>query len=189
MNKKFALAVVLPVCLSAAAIIAGLSVYSDFPNEFYCGCIEPLESKATTRERLKPCTSLEQNIDWDHSVNIAHKPSEDVDGWEVFGPADPDIPARLSVVLKRDRGEAVWYPRLSGEGSSIELLADDDPGLRLIERIRGHAVWTPIGAQHVLNLHCLKQEFLKEKDIPSRLVFQMSGRWTQIWAKQGAVLF
>jgi len=189
MNKNFALERVLPVCLSATAIIVGLSIYSDFPSAFYCGCIEPLESKAPLREKLLPCTSVEQHIEWEHSSNITHAPSSEVDGWEIFSPADPQIPARLTVMVVRDRSEAVWYPRLNGPDSSIELLADDDPGLRLMERIRGRNEWTPIGAQHVLYLPCLKYDYLKAKNVPTRLVFQLSGRWTQIWARQGDILF
>jgi hypothetical protein len=175
--------------LTFLLVAVGVSTYNNFFLDVYCGCIAPLESRAVLRTKLLACSTVEQYVDWENSFNITVSPSSEVTGWEVVSPKDPQVPAQLSVVVVRDRNEAVWYPRLSGVGSFIDLVADDDPGHRLMERVRGETAWSPIGAQHIVNLNCLKYGHIKDRDISTKLIIKLNGRWTQLWFRQGAILF
>lgn len=175
----------MPACLSVIAIAAGLRVYPDFLVSVRCACIEPLKAPELSTGKLLPCSNLNQRIDWANSSNIARNPGND-DGWETLSPADPQLPAMLSVVVVRDRDEAVWFPRLSGKESSISLLSDER---RQIDHIGGAEGWTPIGAKRTLFLRCLHYGHAGNADVPERVLIRLIGKWTQIWSKQGMVFF
>jgi len=174
-----------PFLLCLAAVAAGLSLYPDFFRSVRCGCLEPLKSAPLSKGQLLPCSNIPQSIDWARTTNVTLAKG-DVEGWDVLTPTDPEQPAVLSVKLDRDRDEAIWFPRMSGEECAITVLTD---GNRPVDRLRGAASWTPIGARRRLNLRCLRYGDVEHDDVGELIRIQMYGKWAQVWSKQGMVFF
>ncbi|WP_243311732.1 hypothetical protein [Fundidesulfovibrio agrisoli] len=175
----------LPMLLCVAAVAAGLSLYPDFFLTVRCSCVEPFKSAPLAKGQLLGCSNITQTISWERSSNVTLAKG-DVEGWDVLTPTDPNLPAVLAVEVSRDRDQAVWFPRMSGEECAITVLTE---GNRPVDRLRGTAQWSPIGARRWLNLRCLRYGDVDHDDVVELIRIQMYGRWAQVWSKQGKVFF
>jgi len=111
------------------------------------------------------------------------KEASDYPGWAVLSPKDGQT-AVLTVDLGKAGPDAVYYPRVSGLDGSVTVYAVDKGGRRReLATLKGlPGVWTPISAQYLVGLSSLA-------DGETRLQVELTGRFAQLWAKNGQVFF
>jgi len=171
------------------AVAAGVAVSPDLPETVVCDCLAPLVESAPMRERWRTCSDVSQAVLPESSVNVVSRPSE-VEGWDCYVPADPEKPAWLAVRLRKDRDSVVFFPRLSGRGDSISVLAEDTARQRrTIFRLTGKSPgWTPVSAQYALDLRCVRYG-RSAAEFETVVLLRLSGKSTQIWHKNGVIFF
>lgn len=110
------------------------------------------------------------------------KATEEVPGWTVLTPADPQKPATLRIKVSPDAGGAVFFPRVEGLGSSVgaRLSGSGEESLELFKLQGLPDRWTPIGARYVLPV---------PQGRDTEVEITLSGPWAQLWTRGGAVAF
>lgn len=172
-----------------AALAAGLSVSPDLVETVVCDCLSPLAEPVPVRERWRACSDVFQVVLPESSVNVVSRPSE-VEGWDCYGPADPQKPGWLAVRLRKDRDAVIFFPRLAGRENSISVLTEDTAQQRrAIFRLAGKsAAWTPVSAQYALDLRCVRYG-RASTEFETVVLLRLSGSSTQIWHKNGVIFF
>ena len=158
-------------------------------NLIICDCIAPLLPVAPLREKFRTCSDIEQAVDATASSNVVSTPS-DVPGWECFSPADPTRPAWLTVRLRKDRDQIVFYPRLGGPANAIDITAMDTAtqGRNIFHFTARAPGWTPISSQYSVDLRCVRHGYSRA-DFDVLLRIKLTGKATQIWHKGGLIFF
>ncbi|MBI4804909.1 MAG: hypothetical protein HY795_06710 [Desulfovibrio sp.] len=185
MNRKLANGIL--VLSIAVSVSAGLSVYPDVFNSVHCNCIKPFQQDKELRQKFLSCSNVDQTILYDRSRNVKSEPAE-VEGWEIISPLDPELPGMLVVAVRKDRDTMFFYPRLSGSDSRITVFSINDPGRSKLLTMQGGEKWSPISAQYALDLRCVEHGYVKE-EFSAYILIELKGRWTQVWHKNGKMLF
>jgi hypothetical protein len=169
------------------SIAVGLSAYTNFVNSVMCNCIEPFQPVKELRQKFLQCSNVDHVILYDRSQNVKSEPSE-VEGWDVISPVSPEFPGTLVVAVRKDRDMVFFYPRLSGIDSSIKVFSKNDPGRSKLFIIQGREQWSSISAQYGIDLRCVQYGYLDE-EFTAYILIELKGKWTQIWHKNGKMLF
>ncbi len=134
-----------------------------------------------THEKFITQSAFEQSLA--KGENAADEPAE-IPGWRIYRPADPGQPARILLTLTGPEEEAIFFPRLEGEGAFIAVSALKDGESSPVFRLAGApGAWTPISAQYPVNLACYRENGRVNLEIT------LSGRWTQLWHKDNRIFF
>lgn len=175
--------------LTGLALTAGLiglmalvAAYPSFPQCVWCNMVVPFMDSGTGQTYLLDCSNVRQEVL--SRENIVAEPA-DVPGWTVLRPVDPGRPAVLTVKLKKDREQVIFYPRMSGPEAFVEVWEEGQP--TRLACVSGRAAWSPIGEQRLVRLLCAQNGWRNDYDVTLRLV--CSGRWAQIWIKDGRIFF
>ncbi|GFK95163.1 hypothetical protein NNJEOMEG_03021 [Fundidesulfovibrio magnetotacticus] len=80
--------------------------------------------------------------------------------------------------------EMSFYPRVSGEDSSVELLLEQGGTPRRAALLQGkQGVWTPIGARWSASVAC------HDPGAPVVAHVRLTGPWAQLWARETSAFF
>lgn len=127
-------------------------------------------------------SSVKHTAAFDAAVNVDDAPSQEAPGWRVLSPREADKPATLSMEVAPG-GRMVFYPRLSGSDASIQVFELTQDGTRRpVFMMAGvDNDWTPISGQYLLSL--------PEGGGTRKLEVELRGRFSQLWHKDGKILF
>lgn len=157
-------------------------------HRVYCSVILPLINWPPSVSGFFSCSNVVQAVKTDYSRNMDVGPEEGQPGFQVYRPRDGAQPAVFRMTVKRDRQFMFFFPRLQGDDSRIEVYEVADEFKRKLITVRGDKLWSPIGRRYELNLGCVEHG-LNSEAYDVVLEFVLVGRWTQIWAKDLAILF
>lgn len=176
-----------PLVANGLLFAAVLGFYYDVPalspavNAAYCACVDEIVPAVYEHEKLKAASSLRQTLEY--GANAMEAPSE-IAGWSVYRPQNPEEPAVMRVSMERSKGEAIFFPRVSGADASVSVAEIRPEGRAKVFEFKGSPKgWTPIGAQYRLPLRCLGEN--------GRILLEITlrGRWSQLWNKDSTIFF
>lgn len=168
--------------LGLAALAAIGAAYPSLPQCAYCQLVVPFQGSATGLTHLLACSNVRQAV---VGLENAVEDQADAPGWRILHPQDPDRPAEVLVKLKKDRDRVLFYPRMSGGDSFVEVW--EAGSARRLAAITGQASWNPVGEQHTMTLTCVEHGHTQDFDVTLRFV--LMGRWAQLWMKDGNIVF
>lgn len=168
--------------LGLAALTAIGAAYPNLPQCAYCQLAAPFLGSATGLTDLLRCSNARQAV---VGLDNAVEDQADVPGWRILRPQDPGRPAEVLVKLKKDRDRVLFFPRMSGADSSVEVW--EAGSARRLAAVAGKAAWNPVGEQHAVLLTCVERGYAQDFDVTLRFV--LTGRWAQLWMKDGDILF
>lgn len=116
----------------------------------------------------------------DELDNIVQLVSQELPGWTVFEPADPDRPARVRVRVNKC-GDISVYPRVMGLDDGVQIIETGSRRQLLFLAGLGKE-WTPLGMRYELPLGVLPEEGHLDLEIT------LTGKG-QLWSRSGAVVF
>jgi len=146
------------------------------------------QGQCLNRVNLFRCSNARQTLERDKFYNVKEHASE-VDGWKFFTPDDPNDKAYVFVTIKKDRPQAIFYPRVNNDNNFISVHTyKEQPKCRLfLLEAKGDA-WTDIGLQYAFDLSCDMTDVMKS-DVDMPLVIVLNGPSAQLWFKDDSVLF
>jgi len=108
----------------------------------------------------------------------------DTPGWTLYTVPEGAEAQTLVFDVQADKEQLVFYPRVSGAESSVEVAVLTGGKPRPLARLTGKpGIWTPVSAQWTIPMTCF------ERDRPLRLQVTLTGPWAQLWTKDGAAFF
>ena len=155
----------------------------------YCAALAPLTTWSPKAEGLLKCSNVTQGLVPDRNINVVFEPQAEQPGWQVVTNVDKSRQGRFRVRVLRDRASLVFFPRVSGQTSGVEVFEVRDHQTRKLFDLRGQdSVWTPVGGRYALNLGCTLQGYLTDvHDVT--LEFVLHGPWPQVWCRGEDVFF
>jgi hypothetical protein len=135
-----------------------------------------------TKEKFLTSSSTSHTPHWESISNLSDDPAQEKADWRVLTPETPGKPGVLTVDIK-PKASTVFYPRLSGSDSSIQIFeVHADGSLGPVFMMAGvPLVWTPVSAQYPL--------VLPDGPATRTLRIEMRGRYCQLWHKGDNIFF
>jgi hypothetical protein len=135
-----------------------------------------------TKEKFLTSSSTSHTPHWESISNLSDNPAQEKTDWRILTPKAPGEPGVLTVDIK-PKASTVFYPRLSGSDSSIQIFeVHADGSLGPVFMMAGvPLVWTPVSAQYPL--------VLPDGPAARTLRIEMRGRYCQLWHKGGNIFF
>jgi len=110
------------------------------------------------------------------------KATEELPGWIVLTPSDPNTPATVRLKVTLGEEGAIFYPRVEGLDSTVVARltspGQDPKELLKLQGLPGR--WTPIGARYTLPM---------TQGQECEVAVTLSGPWAQLWTRDGSVVF
>lgn len=157
--------------------------YPSFDQYTFCNIVAPFKQTNNGQSYLLSCSNVRQQII--SMQNVIHEHDTD-SGYDILKVQDSKNPGIVEVQVKKDRQQVLFYPRLSGKDTTVEILeGSTSRRLFFAEGIAGK--WNPIGEQHTVSLYCAQEGFNQDYDVTLRLV--LKGQWAQVWTKNGCIFF
>ena len=155
----------------------------------YCSAVLPFTTWTPRAAGLLECSNVTQGPGKSGPENIEDQQQEGVSDWKTFTTADKSREGSFRVRVKRDRAFVMFYPRVNGGDSGVEVFEISGTDRRKLFDLKGQdGIWSPIGQRYEINLGCTMVGFAPEEE-DVELEFVLKGPWAQIWHKAEAVFF
>ena len=106
-------------------------------HTLYCSVIQPLTTWRPKVTELRNCSSVHQKILDTYTSNVLIEDQPDHPGWQAITNKDKSLPATFRLRAKLDRDSVVFYPRVSGASTKIEVYEINNQNKRLLFQLKG----------------------------------------------------